>query len=154
MLMKKLIVIVILLFSMVFVNGAEEPRDLQTLNKIQQEHQNTRKFFSDELTRQQNAFFKKMDDRANYYEETAEKMVTTTVWKLALLWGGVMILFVSFSAYLKTRLERRKYDKLKANIKEELTKEMKLGIPPPQPEIKKDLPKEKFIYDNKFEVEL
>jgi hypothetical protein len=153
--MKRLILLLLglILFSNL-VLGLDAPKDTNTAvqSQIVQEHKNTRKFFSDELERQKKDMFDKWDDRADYYERTFDDMITNTVWKLALMWSGIMIMFVSFSAFLKTRMENRKYDKLKKNIKEELVKELTGNLP--KQETKKEKPKEKYIYDNKFEVEL
>jgi hypothetical protein len=153
--MKKLILLFGLILFSTFVFGidVQPEKDTATISVIQQEHKNTRKFFSDELERQKKDFFNKWDDRANYYENTVDRMLTTTTWKLALLWGGILIMFVSFQSFLKIRMDKAKYDKFKDNVKEEIMKELKIPSPPKTESIK-EIPKEKFIYDNKFEVEL
>jgi len=133
--MKKLILlpIVFLICNFAVMGQNAEPEDLQTLNKIAQEHQNTRKYFSDELTRQRTEFFKLVDDRANYYEDTVRNILSSAVFKLALLWGGIMLFFTSFNNFLRNRIEKRRYKKLKDNIKDELRQEM-MKYAPQQPQ--------------------
>lgn len=154
--MRKIICLIIglILFSS-FIYGLEAPQEVNTavVSQIQQEHKNTRKFFSDELTRQQKVFFDQVDDRADYYETTVDKFLTTAVWKLALLWAGIMFAVTSFNNFLRIRLEKRRYEKLKKNIKEELVKELGIEVKQ-EPIIEKEIPKQKFKYDNKFEVDL
>jgi len=106
------------------VPESPQPSDVATLNKINQEHSNTRKFFSDELTRQRNEFYKQMDDRAIYYEETVNDMLTTMVWKLGLLWGGIVFFIVSFNNLVRNRLEKKRFKKLKESLKGEVLRDM------------------------------
>jgi len=133
--MNKLIIIGILFFicSLTAVIGqTANPEDLQTLNKIAQEHQNTRKYFSDEFTRQKTQMFKDFDDRANYYEKTFDDMITNTIFKLALLWGGIMLFFTSFNNFLRNRIEKKRYKKLKENVIEEVLQRIKIPAQNPQ----------------------
>lgn len=124
--MRKLILIIIffLICSFAVIGQTADPEDLQTLNKVGQEHQNTRKYFSNELTRQRTEFFKMFDDRANYYEETFDDMITKTVIKLALLWGGIMLFFTSFNNFLRNRIEKRRYKKLKQDVVNEVVQSL------------------------------
>ncbi len=117
------LLIFLIICSFIVYGQTPAPEDIATLNKIAQEHQNTRKFMSDELSRQRNEFFKEVDDRANYYEKTVESILTTTVFKLALLWGGIMFFFVSFNNFIRNRLEKKRYKRLKENIIEEINRD-------------------------------
>jgi len=62
----KLTIMVALLLLPVAVLAQEVPDDksIRTEQMISQEHKNTRKFFSDEMTRQRQEYFKMIDDRA------------------------------------------------------------------------------------------
>lgn len=117
--MRRLILIVMALAILsAFVVGQTVPEDVDTtvISKIDQEHKNTRKFFSDELTRQRNEFFKQMDDRFDYYEETADSFINTAVWKLGLIWGSVTLFIFGMSNLLRVKLEQKRMKKLKESI--------------------------------------
>lgn len=133
-----------------------EPADLQTLNKIQQEHSNTRKFFSDELARQRNEFFKQTDDRADYYEKTVDNMLTTAVWKLALLWGGIMFFFLSFNHLIRNNLEKKRFKKFKESIKGEVMRDiMNFNVGEKQQTAKQQTVKQPILKSKKgFDVEV
>lgn len=117
---------VALLLPWAIAQDVDVPKDTSNvvMNKVDQEHKATRKFFSDELTRQRQEFFKMMDDRANYYEDTADNMLTTTAWKLGLLWGGIVFVVVGLTSFLKVKLEKKRHQKLKQSLKEEITTEL------------------------------
>jgi len=117
-----ILLIIICSFSVISLEVPDES-DTRIISQVAQEHQNTRKFLSDELVRQRNEFFKEVDSRADYYERTVESMLTTTVFKLALLWGGIMFFFVSFNNFIRNRLEKKRYKRLKENIIEEIVRD-------------------------------
>ena len=87
---------------------------------ISQEHKNTRKFVSDELTRQRNEFYKGFEDRAEWYKREADDMINNAVWKLGLMWGGVVLLFFGISNFLNRRLEKRKWNKMLESARAEI----------------------------------
>lgn len=125
----KLLLIMLFVCSMFGIaqTSPTNPEDIATLNKIGQEAQNTRKYFSDEMTRQRTQIFKDFDDRAVYYENEFNNVITTAVLKLGLLWAGILIFFTSFNNYLRNRLEKKRYKKLKQNVKEEIVRELGLN---------------------------
>jgi len=100
------------------------PEDIATLNKIQLEHSNTRKFMSSEITRNKDVFFKDFDSRANYYEETFFSTLNTAIWKLSLLFGGIIFFAISINHILSIKLEKNKYKKLKKSLKEEIGRDL------------------------------
>jgi len=122
----KLTIMVALLLLPVAVLAQEVPDDksIRTEQMISQEHKNTRKFFSDEMTRQRQEYFKMIDDRAEYYEDTANDILTTAVWKLGLLWGGIVFITVGLFNTLRVKLEQRRYKKLKQTLKQEVTNDI------------------------------
>lgn len=97
-----------------------EDIDTTTLQKIDQEHKNTRKFFSDEMTRQRQEYFKSIDDRAIYYEKTATDLLKSAVYKLGMLWAGIVIFVVGITQMLRLRLERNKSEKMLKTIRQEI----------------------------------
>ena len=127
--MKSLIYIIVGLLLLVPVISLEVPKEdnTQLIQNIHQEHGNTRKYFSDELSRNRNEFFKEMDSRANYYEEEVDNMLTTAVWKLALLWGGVVFFIVAFNNVLRIILEKKRFKKFKESLKGEILNEMAIN---------------------------
>jgi len=129
--MKKLIIgLLIVILCMIPINAQTpeppQPENVALMNKVNQEHSNTRKFFSDELTRQRNEFYKQMDDRAEYYEKTVDSLLTTMVWKLGLLWGGIVFFIVAFNNVIRNRLEKKRFKKLKESLKGEVLRDMML----------------------------
>jgi len=129
--MRKLTIMIMLMAVLSFaVYGVDVPQefDTTTVQKIDQEHKNTRKFFSDELTRQRTEFFKQVDDRANYYEETVHSILSTAVWKLGILWFSIMFFLIGLEGILRNRLEKKKYKKLKDSLKVELRNEIVGGV--------------------------
>lgn len=129
--MKWLIYIFISLLLLIPVISLEVPKEdnTQLIQNIHQEHSNTRKYFSDELARNRNQFFKEIDERATYYEETVDNMLTTLVWKLSLLWAGVVFFIVAFNNVIRMILEKKRFKKLKESIKAEIMTEMKIMNP-------------------------
>lgn len=148
--------IMLILCSWFVIGQAEVPVDVSTTQHklIQQEHANTRTFMSDEFQRQKDQMLKDFDERANYYENEFNSTVSTAVYKLTLLWAGVVLVIMGLSTFLRLRFERRRYDKLKTSVadyvlrekeKEKVNKELKLvdrflkkkpepePVPPPPP---------------------
>lgn len=118
------IILLIMVFLILSISGIAQsvPEDVDstTIQVINQEHKNTRKFLSDELTRQRNEFFKQFEERADYYESRADDMVNDAVWKLGLMWGGVVFLIFGLSSFLNRRLEKRKWNKMLESAKAEI----------------------------------
>jgi len=137
-------IISLLILSLVSGQTAPDPNQVATLNKINQEHSNTRKFFSDELTRQRQEFFKMMDDRFIYYEDTYRDIMATTTWKLTLLWAGVVLFITSFNNILRNILEKKRFKKLKESLKGEILRDMMINNPD---QMQRKV--EKPIFDNK-----
>jgi hypothetical protein len=114
--------IMLLLIVLSTFSYAQVPQDVDTgtVQKIDQEHKATRKFVSDELTRQRTEFFKQIDERATYYENTVERLLSRTILYLGLLWAGIVILVVGISNYTRLRLERHRFDKMMRAIREQI----------------------------------
>jgi len=132
MIKKYPLIIIICLLYILPVFSAPVPQDVDTqeIQTIQQEHKNTRKFFSDELTRQRNDFFKEMEDRAHYYETEAEDLVRTVFWKLALLWGAIVFIIFGLLNVLRLKLKEKEIRKLKNDIKNDILNELKIQQKP------------------------
>ena len=133
---RYIIMIIWLLISIPVVFAQTEPKDIdtQTHQRILQEHATTRKFFSEELTRQRNQIFNDFDERAEYYEKKFDDTLMLTAWKLGFLWAGTTIFIVGFLNMLRIKLERRKYTKLKKNLLDEVNVLYRqLHQPAPQP---------------------
>lgn len=111
--------------------------DAVLMQKITQEHQNTRKFVSDELTRQREEFYKQFDDRAVFYEKEFFNTINTAVVKLSLLWAAVVFFVFGLNNLMRITLEKKRWRRVKETIKDELKAEMFLRNPPqPQPQQK------------------
>lgn len=115
----------LLLFPVVSLDVPKED-DTRLIQNINQEHSNTRKFVSDELSRNRNEFFKEMDSRADYYEKAVDNMLQTAVIKLSLLWAGVVFFIIAFNNVLRMVLEKKRYKKLKESMKAEILTEMNM----------------------------
>lgn len=120
--MKRLGVMLILsLLIFPLVLSQNIPKDNSASEQlIAQEHKNTRKFVSDELTRQRNEFYKGFEDRAEWYKREADDMINNAVWKLGLMWSGVVLLFFGISNFLNRRLEKRKWNKMLETARSEI----------------------------------
>jgi len=120
--MKKLIYIVFLILCMTYVfaqpveNVHEELTKNEIYSKIDLEHKGTRKYFSDEMTRQRELLFTEADKRATYYEKEGKSMLNTTYWKLGFAWGGVVFFIVGFMQVLRLKTERTRFNKLQKHL--------------------------------------
>lgn len=116
----KLMIMVVLLLPLVSAQEVPQDTNIRLEQTVSQEHKNTRKFFSDELTRQRQEFYKQLDDRATYYEETVNDLLFTAVWKLGLLWGSIVFITVGIFNILRIKLENRRYKRMKEILKSEV----------------------------------
>lgn len=129
--MRKLILILtIMLILSIGIIAAQTtiPPDVDTgvYSKVQQEHKNTRKFFSDEMTRQRTEMFNEWDNKANYYEDLFLSTITSLLWKLGLTIAAIVFFFFGFSRMMLTRLEKKKFEKFKKTVLSELRQELNL----------------------------
>jgi len=128
--MKKLVIlIVIAVLCTIGVYGqVESVHETLTKNeiysKIDLEHKGTRKYVSDELTRQRELLFKEADDRATYYEKEAKSMLSTTFWKLSFAWGGIVFFIVGFMQTLRLKTERTRFNKLQKHISQAIISDL------------------------------
>jgi len=123
--MKKIMIMILLvMFSSLVISVVAQPVpedvDTMTANKVSQEHQTTRQYISNELTKKEKIFFDEFTKRADYYERSYEEIMTGTVIKLGLLWAGILIFFVSFNKLVQTKTEKQKYAVLKEAIKKDI----------------------------------
>jgi len=125
--MKKIMIIFILLISISFVYSLDVPSEPDTvlINKISNEHKTTRQFFENELNEREKNFLDEFTSRADYYEESYESIMKTTLLKLIFVWAGIFILFVSINQLLRNKLEKKKYNLLKDAIKTDIITELK-----------------------------
>jgi len=147
--MKRIMIILLVIFSsMVFsvvAQGVPEDVDTMTANKVAQEHQTTRQFLSNELVKKEKEFIDEFTKRADYYEDSYEKILNGAVLKLGLLWGGVLLFFISFNKLLQTKIERQKYAVLKEAIKKDILGDLskdKIVLPEKDIQIADDLKKQ------------
>jgi hypothetical protein len=132
---RKALWIFVLLCFLPFVVGQAVPSapadvDAVLMQKITQEHQNTRKFFSDELTRQRTEFYTQFDDRATFYEKEFFNTINTAVLKLSLIWGAIVFFVIGLNSLMRITLEKKRWRRVKETIKDELKAEMFLRNPP------------------------
>jgi hypothetical protein len=132
--------LILIAFAMQCVTAQTAPSppadiNIAVMQKIDQEHKTTRQFFSTELTRQRDEFYKSFDDRAAFYEQEFFDTLNSAVWKLSLLWGAIVLSIVGLSNMLRITLERKRFRRMKQAIKDELKVEMHLATPPkPSPQ--------------------
>lgn len=119
--------LLIFVLSATTICAVELPNEPDTviINKVDQEHKNTRQFVSNELTKKQMEFLNEFTTRADYYEGTYFALLRQAVWKLGLLWAGLMFFFVSFNKIITLRIEEKKYQVLKESLKIDLINEFK-----------------------------
>jgi len=121
----KLMLIISLLVLPTIVLAQAVPQDTDTSREqlIVQEHKNTRKFVSDEITRQRNDFFKTMEKEGAEYEKKANSIVSDAVWKLGLMWAGISFFVFGVAGFIGRRLDKRKWNKMLDSAKEQLKAE-------------------------------
>ena len=129
---KKIVLLVfVLLVCSSFVLSApvervdEQITKVETFSKIDEEHRNTRKYFSDEMTRQVNEFYEAIDDRGLYYENEFNKMLMTTYLKLAMIIAGAILFSVAIGHVFRLKTERVRFNKLKKHLSEEIILELR-----------------------------
>ena len=118
--------IFILFCGSVYAQVATPPQDYNTviINKIQQEEATTRKFTSDELSRQRDVFFKDYDSRAQFYEKEFFNALNTAVIKLTAIWAAIVFMVFGLSNILRITLESKRYKRMKDSIRDELKMEL------------------------------
>jgi hypothetical protein len=126
---QAIVILVLISISVTAQVTSEVPKDtnVAVISKIQQEHQTTRQFFANEMTRINNENMAEFTKRANYYEEQFRDINNATIIKMGLLVGGIYLFLSSFSYWLRSRVEKRRYavlrktlgDDIKADIKKE-----------------------------------
>ena len=123
-----IIYLIIFIISISFCFGLEEIHEQLNKNeifsKIDIEHKNTKKYVSDEITRQREQFLKEVDDRGAYYEREANDMLNTVFWKLGLIWCGVIFFVVGISQIFRLKTERTRFNKLQKYLLEGLVVEL------------------------------
>lgn len=137
---KYIAVLLAILILPVIVHAQSAPAppadtsDAELVAHIDQEHKNTRKFFSDELTRQRQEFYTQFDDRAAFYEKEFFDTLNTAVFKLSLIWGAIVLCTFGLSNMLRITLERKRFRRMKETLKDELRTEIFLKNPPRPPQ--------------------
>lgn len=124
------VLVVVLPFTLAQVPQAPSDVDNVVLQKITQEHQNTRMFLSTELTRQRTEFYTQFDERAKFYEDEFFDSLDKTTYKLSLVWGGIVFAVIGLSNMLRITLERKRFRRMKETLKDELRAEIFLKNPP------------------------
>jgi len=149
--MKKItIILAVLILIANFVVAVEIPTEQNTvvINKVDQEHKNTRQFISNEFTRRQDDFLKQLTVRGDYYESAVNEMLRTGVIKLTLAWMGVVFFVVSLNHLISNRTEKKRYGVLKDSIMKDIRLELMpelIKLPPEvlQASLYKDSTKQK-----------
>lgn len=148
-----IIVVFVLSSGFVFSAPIEDIHDQMTktevFSKVDEEHRNTRKYFTDELSRQVNSFYTEIDDRGLYYENEFKKMLLETYFKLGMIFAGVVVVSVAISHIFKLKTERVRFN----NLKKSLVDELKLELFGKQ-EIKQELKKDSFEIETDEKIRL
>ena len=110
------------------------PTDVATANKISQEHKITRQYITKEMDKQREEFFEQLDDRANYYEKTADDMLSNAVYRLGFLWTAVVFVVFGINNFLRLKLEKRRISRLKKALKDEILNDRNPFLPPKAPQ--------------------
>lgn len=97
----------------------------EIFSKIDLEHKNTRKYISEEISRQREQLFKEADDRGAYYEREFNKMLVTFYWKFGLITMGLLFFVVGINNLLKLRIESRRFKLLKEHLAESIKKDIR-----------------------------
>jgi len=127
--MKRIILILVFIIVVSsFGSGLEIPDepDSVVINKVDQEHKNTRQFITNEISRRESSFLKQLTDRGDYYESSLNDIIRTAIIKLGLIWMGVVFFVTSLNKLISNRTEKKKY----AVLKESLKKDIKLELMP------------------------
>jgi len=132
--MRQWLIIALIIGSGIVFAQVQEPQDtnIQVQQRIAQEHAATRKFFSDEMTRQRNQIFNDFDERGDFYEKKFNDTLTSATYKLSFLWAGIVFFIVGANSLLRVKLERRRFEKLRENILDEVNRAKKPIPEPPQ----------------------
>jgi hypothetical protein len=98
---------------------------LALFNKIQQEHQLTRKFMIDTYEQKSADFYQKADSRMNYLEQEYRRQLNRAVFTLGFLWLFIVLAVNSLFGLMRIWLQQRQYKKLKKDIAQETMAKLK-----------------------------
>lgn len=120
-------ILILFLCSSFVIAQAQVPVDVSTTEHrvIQQEHQVTRKFFSDEFQRQRNELLDDFDERGKYYEGKFDQTISSTVWKLSLLWSGIVFVAFGLTSVFRVKKETKRFNILRKSTKDYVMGEIK-----------------------------
>jgi len=137
------VLILVLLAVPIMAQVVAPPTDVDNavLQKIDQDGKVTRKYFSDELTRQNDAFLKEVDKRTAYYEKEFFDTLNNLIFKLSMFWGAVIFFVFGLSNMLRMTLESKRFKRMKQTLKDELKEELSQAYAP------KGAPKSRPVID-------
>jgi hypothetical protein len=109
-------------------SGAPVCDEIVISNRIQQEHQLTRKFIVDTVNTKTADFFKQADDRISYIENEYESEMRNAVIKLGILWLAIAVFINGLFGIIRMLWQRRSYNKMKADISNDVVQSLKKEI--------------------------
>jgi hypothetical protein len=98
------------------------------LNRIQQEHQLTRKFLVDTFNQQSATFFSEADKRMAYLENLYEEQMRNAVLSLGFLWLCIALFVQATFGFFQIMWKNRTYRKMKADISQDVLETLKREI--------------------------
>jgi hypothetical protein len=110
------------------VSGQPVCDEIVINNRIQQEHQLTRKFIVDTVNTKTAEFFKNADDRITYIENEYESEMRNAVIKLGILWLAIAVFINGLFGIIRMLWQRRSYNKMKADISNDVVQSLKKEI--------------------------
>jgi len=109
-------------------SGAPVCDEIVINNRIQQEHQLTRKFIVDTVNTKTADFFKQSDERISYLEETYKSEMRNAVIKLGILWLAIAVFINGLFGIIRMLWQRRSYNKMKSDISNDVVQSLKKEI--------------------------
>lgn len=124
--MKLITISIVMIILCTMVLGATAPTDSDTsilVHQISEEHKTTRQFIANTVVEKEDKFFNEFMKKADGYQQEFQDMIDSAILKLGALWGGVLLFFVSLNEFLKMKLEKRRYKKLKEALTTDIMKQ-------------------------------
>jgi len=97
-------------------------------NRIQQEHQLTRKFMVDTFNEKSTQFFTEADSRMAYLENLYEEQMRNAVLSLCFLWLCIALFVQATFGFFHIMWKNRTYRKMKADISQDVLDTLKREI--------------------------
>ncbi len=144
----KIINISILIIMIIIINGfivfganpnlPDEPSNT-LINKIDSDHKNTRLYMKNQLIEREKSFTTEFTKRADYYENALDDMIKLFIFRVSLVFGGIIVFVSAVNHLIKNKLEKKRYaillESIKTDVKNDFGKNIKDYLKMPENDI-------------------